>query len=86
MEEELEQKLAFTSGDIERLEQSPVWKRIVKDVEERVLINENELLTETDLNKILRSQGDMVACKFFLVEIDLIKQTLEEQKEESENG
>ncbi len=88
MNEDAERKFPFLRGDVDSFEQNLVWKEIIRTVQDRVLINEGELLTEVDLNKILRAQGDMTACRFFLIQIELIKQVLEElaeQKEESED-
>lgn len=89
MNEDAERKLPFTHGDVTSFEQNLVWKEILETVQERITINEDELLTEIDLNKILRAQGDMVACMFFVKQTEMLKQVLEElevEKEESENG
>ncbi len=88
MNEDAERELPFVIAEVEKFEQNLVWKEIIRTVQERMTINEAELLTEVDLNKILRAQGDMIACQFFFIQTELIKRDLElkKQTEESENG
>ncbi len=82
--DDAERKLQFYLTDIESFEQNLVWKEIIETVTERMTITSHELRTETDLNKLLRAQGDMTACEFFLVQTALLKQAVEDQLKEDQ--
>ena len=81
-----ERKLPFYLSDIESFEQNLVWKEIVRTVQLRIDILNNELRTKTDLNDILKAQGEMLACEFYLIQTTLLKQDLKEQEEEEKQS
>lgn len=76
---EEQEEIQFGPRQIDDFERSLVWKEIVKTVEKRIYINECELRSKSDLNTILRAQGDLVACEFLLVQPELLRQAIEEQ-------
>jgi len=79
-EEQLgEEEIQFGVGQVDDFEQNLVWKEIVKTIKKRISINNGELRSKSDLNIILRAQGDLVACEFLLVQPELLRLAIEEQ-------
>lgn len=78
-QEQKEREILCTSKQVNDFELNPVWKEMMKDVEDRIDINNMELQTKSDLNTILRAQGDLLACKFFLLLPELLRQAIAEQ-------
>ncbi len=74
-------ELNITLDQIETFESSLVWKEFLKTINERKELIEDVLDTSSDINEILRNQGQMLSMKFIMTLPDLLKVDVERQNE-----
>ena len=76
-----ERELLFTPEQADVFFKSSVWLEVVATVEERIFRNSLEMENVEEIPKLKVIQGDSKACRFFLMQHQLIIEQLKEQAE-----
>jgi len=80
-EEQKEPRINISLGQVDAFENNPVWKDFAEIVRRRIEIDNNVLRSTSDINTLLRNQGDLVACEFFLNQPSALREEIIAQQE-----
>ncbi len=82
IEELIERVVDVDAFQVRELVENPAWKELIYTIQERISACDDILLTTGDRDEILRTQGDKIACLFFLQSMDaLLDEVIKAQKE-----